>query len=98
MSLSRSTERSVASCLVASWMTSRTLPTAFSALPFTCCAVHLGLGITGPLAYLALGAACCVIDGAFNFVAVHVSTSVESRSFGCKKRAHECALFELLEK
>ena len=27
-----------------------------------------GSRFTGPLAYLALGAACCVIDGAFNFM------------------------------
>jgi hypothetical protein len=53
-------------------------------------AVGLSLGIAGPLADLAFGAACCVVDRAFYVVAIHISTSVgpELRSLGCKKRAH----------
>jgi hypothetical protein len=46
------------------------------ALDLLCCTIYLGLGVTGPLANLALGTACCVIHCAFNFVAIHISTSV----------------------
>src|SRR5579872_3464443 len=36
----------------------------------------LGLAVAGPLTNLPLGATCCIIDSAFNVVAIHISTSV----------------------
>src|SRR5580704_8221552 len=41
------------------------------------CAFHLRVGVSGPLAHLALGATGGIVDGALHSVFIHNSTSVD---------------------
>ena len=60
------------------------------ALYLLSCTFCLGFAIAGPLANLTLGATCCIIDCAFNFVAIHISTSVGSFENVLSQKARTC--------